>query len=223
MSGEITAGLRRDAIGLREILFQSITAMASAAAVAASIPSGAAFAGGSLPLSVLIALVACVFTASRANVSTCTFAPARVRVRPGFLARLHPRYRSPGAGIAVLSTAGIPEFGFKTEVTAPMSYAGPVVGAWTAAGVVVLVILIRRHPERIADRARVHLGEPVPAGPGRMELQSDDRPASPDAAASTGRVRLDVRWRWARHWCPTHTAATWTHPRCAPVSPATSG
>ncbi|WCD95181.1 APC family permease [Streptomyces sp. HUAS 31] len=59
-----TTGLRRDAIGLREVLFQSITAMAPAAAVAASIPSGAAFAGGSLPLSVLIALVACLFTAS---------------------------------------------------------------------------------------------------------------------------------------------------------------
>lgn len=64
MSGESGAGLRRDAIGLREVLFQSITAMAPAAAVAASIPSGAAFAGGSLPLAVLIALVACLFTAS---------------------------------------------------------------------------------------------------------------------------------------------------------------
>ncbi|MGW3096830.1 APC family permease [Streptomyces sp. NPDC001102] len=64
MSRESGAGLRRDAIGLREVLFQSITAMAPAAAVAASIPSGAAFAGGSLPLAVLIALVACLFTAS---------------------------------------------------------------------------------------------------------------------------------------------------------------
>lgn len=64
MAGEEVVGLRRDAIGLREVLFQSITAMAPAAAVAASIPSGAAFAGGSLPLAVLIALVACLFTAS---------------------------------------------------------------------------------------------------------------------------------------------------------------
>ncbi|MFI6558924.1 APC family permease [Streptomyces sp. NPDC050534] len=64
MAGEAVVGLRRDAIGLREVLFQSITAMAPAAAVAASIPSGAAFAGGSLPLAVLIALVACLFTAS---------------------------------------------------------------------------------------------------------------------------------------------------------------
>ena len=58
MSGESETTLLRDAVGLREVLFQSITAMAPAAAIAASIPSGAAFAGGSLPLSVLVALVA---------------------------------------------------------------------------------------------------------------------------------------------------------------------
>ena len=57
------ATLRKDAIGLREVLFQSITDMAPAAAIAASIPAGAAFAGGSLPLSVVFALVACLFCA----------------------------------------------------------------------------------------------------------------------------------------------------------------
>ncbi|KOU51951.1 amino acid permease [Streptomyces sp. WM6378] len=56
--------MAKNAVGLREVLFQSVTAMAPAAAVAASIPAGAAFAGGSLPLSVLVALVACLFTAS---------------------------------------------------------------------------------------------------------------------------------------------------------------
>jgi hypothetical protein len=49
-------GLRRDAIGLREVLFQSITDMAPGAAIAASIPAGALYAGGALPLSVLFAL-----------------------------------------------------------------------------------------------------------------------------------------------------------------------
>jgi len=43
-------GLRRNAIGLREVLFQSITDMAPGAAIAASIPAGAALAAGSLPL-----------------------------------------------------------------------------------------------------------------------------------------------------------------------------
>lgn len=56
-------GLRRNAIGLREVAFQSITDMAPGAAIAASIPAGAAFAGGSLPLSVLLALIASLFCA----------------------------------------------------------------------------------------------------------------------------------------------------------------
>ncbi len=56
-------GLRRDAIGLREVLFQSVTDMAPGAAVAASIPAGAAFAGGALPLSVIFALIACLLCA----------------------------------------------------------------------------------------------------------------------------------------------------------------
>src|SRR3954467_11043738 len=56
-------GLRKDAIGLREVLFQSMTDMAPGAAIAASIPFGVAYAGGALPLSVLIAMVACLLTA----------------------------------------------------------------------------------------------------------------------------------------------------------------
>src|SRR5580658_5145490 len=56
-------GLRRNAIGLREVLFQSITDMAPGAAIAASIPAGVAFAGGALPLAVVFALIACLFTA----------------------------------------------------------------------------------------------------------------------------------------------------------------
>src|ERR1700735_5450481 len=56
-------GLRRDAIGLREVLFQSITDMAPGAAIAASIPAGAGLAGGAPPLSVIFALVACLLRA----------------------------------------------------------------------------------------------------------------------------------------------------------------
>jgi amino acid transporter len=56
-------GLARDAIGLREVFFQSVTHMAPAAAVAFSIPVGANFAGGSLPLSVVFALIGCLFAA----------------------------------------------------------------------------------------------------------------------------------------------------------------
>jgi amino acid transporter len=56
-------GLAREAIGLREVLFQSITHMAPAAAVAFSIIVGANFAAGGLPLSVIFALVGCLLVA----------------------------------------------------------------------------------------------------------------------------------------------------------------
>ncbi|MFJ8199570.1 APC family permease [Streptomyces sp. NPDC096152] len=95
MSGDTTVGLRRDAIGLREVLFQSITAMAPAAAVAASIPSGAAFAGGSLPLSVLIALVACLFTA------TCVAELARELPAAGSVATYAAQGLHPAIGFLV--------------------------------------------------------------------------------------------------------------------------
>ncbi len=55
--------LAREAIGLREVLFQSITHMAPAAAVAFSIPFGAPFGAGALPLAVVLALVACLLVA----------------------------------------------------------------------------------------------------------------------------------------------------------------
>jgi amino acid transporter len=57
-------GLARGAIGLREVLFQSVTSMAPAGAVALSIAAGASYAGGALPLAVLLALIACLLVAS---------------------------------------------------------------------------------------------------------------------------------------------------------------
>jgi amino acid transporter len=56
-------GLAREAIGLREVFFQSVTHMAPAAAVAFSIIVGANFASGALPLSVVFALVGCLLVA----------------------------------------------------------------------------------------------------------------------------------------------------------------
>ena len=87
-------GLRRDAIGLREVLFQSITDMAPGAAIAASIPAGAAYAGGSLPLAVLFALIACLLSAScvgqlaselPASGSVATYAARGLHPAIGFL------------------------------------------------------------------------------------------------------------------------------------------
>jgi amino acid transporter len=84
--------LRRDAIGLREVLFQSITDMAPGAAIAASIPAGVAFAGGALPLSVIGALVACLLCA------WCIGLLSREMPAAGSLATYAARGLHPAAG-----------------------------------------------------------------------------------------------------------------------------
>jgi amino acid transporter len=58
-----TVGLRPNAVGLPGVLFQSITMMAPAAAVAFAFFPGIATAGGSFPLAVVLALVACMLLA----------------------------------------------------------------------------------------------------------------------------------------------------------------
>src|SRR3982074_3304796 len=63
MSTASEAGLERDAVGLAPMLFQSITHMAPAAAVAFSIIVGVPYAGGAIPLAVLLALIACLLVA----------------------------------------------------------------------------------------------------------------------------------------------------------------
>src|SRR5216683_941137 len=60
---DIAPRLQKDAIGLAQVLFQSITHMAPAAAVAFSIIFAVTYAGGATPLAVLLALVACLFVA----------------------------------------------------------------------------------------------------------------------------------------------------------------
>ncbi|HEU5375877.1 MAG TPA: APC family permease [Ktedonobacteraceae bacterium] len=55
--------LRANTIGLPGVLFQSITTMAPASAVAFSLFAALAYTGGALPLAVIIALVVCVLVA----------------------------------------------------------------------------------------------------------------------------------------------------------------
>jgi amino acid transporter len=56
--------LRRNAIGLPTVIFQSVTYMGPAIAVALSLTPGFALAGGALPLSMIVALVAVLCVAS---------------------------------------------------------------------------------------------------------------------------------------------------------------
>src|SRR5215467_8119890 len=58
-----TVGLRPNAVGLPGVLFQSITMMAPAAAVAFAFFPGIATAGGSFPLAIVLALVASMLLA----------------------------------------------------------------------------------------------------------------------------------------------------------------
>lgn len=140
-------GLRRDAVGLREVLFQSVTAMAPAAAVAASIPSGAAFAGGSLPLSVLIALVACLFTAS------CVAELARELPAAGSVATYAAQGLHPAVGFLVgwgyvFVEALVPpllllQLGFTTAGTLHQewsSYPADLWWPWSLAGAAVITV-----------------------------------------------------------------------------------
>jgi amino acid transporter len=77
------------------VLFQSITDMAPGAAIAASIPAGAAYAGGALPLSVLFALIACLLSAS------CVGVLAREMPAAGSLATYAARGLHPAVGFLV--------------------------------------------------------------------------------------------------------------------------
>jgi len=61
--GTVTPGLERNAIGMTEVLFQSITHMAPAVATALSIGAATSFAGGITPLAVVFAMIAVLFTA----------------------------------------------------------------------------------------------------------------------------------------------------------------
>lgn len=144
-SHQADAGLRRGAIGLSDVLFQSITAMAPAAAVAASIPAGTAFAGGSLPLSVLIALVACLFTAS------CVADLARELPAAGSVATYAARGLHPAVGFLVgwgyvCVEALVPpllllQLGFTTAGTLHeewSSYPGDLWWPWSLAGALII-------------------------------------------------------------------------------------
>ena len=62
-STTVDSSLERNAIGLTEVLFQSITHMAPAVATALSIGAATSAAGGNTPLAVVLALVAVLFTA----------------------------------------------------------------------------------------------------------------------------------------------------------------
>lgn len=139
-------GLRRDAIGLREVLFQSITDMAPGAAIAASIPAGTAYAAGALPLSVLIALVACLLSAS------CIGLLARELPSAGSLATYAARGLHPAVGFltawgyvlvgVLIAPLVLLQLGFTTASTINAEFSGYPANLWwpwSLAGAVIIL------------------------------------------------------------------------------------
>ncbi len=58
---------------------------------------------------------------------------------------------------AWLTAAGIKVFSFITPLTPPLSYMGPGVAGWMVVGVIYLVYLCRRDPQRVVEVGLVHL------------------------------------------------------------------
>jgi amino acid transporter len=138
--------LRRDAIGLREVLFQSITNMAPGAAIAAAIPAGALYAGGALPLSVLVALVACLLSAS------CIGLLARELPSAGSLATYTARGLHPAVGFltawgyvlvgVLIAPISLLQLGFTTASTINADFHGYPANLWwpwSLAGAVIIL------------------------------------------------------------------------------------
>jgi hypothetical protein len=150
--------LARGAIGLREVLFQSVASMAPAGAAALSIAAGTTYAGGALPLAVLLALVF--------NLSCIMFYLRRRRQEFNLLLHLV----IPVVGIAAFIPAFLTALGighsflkFVTPLSYPSSEAGLAIGIWYLIGVVVLIYLYARHPARLPEMKRVFADEAEPA------------------------------------------------------------
>ena len=177
--------LRRNAIGLPDVVFTSVTTMAPASAAAFSIAVGALFAGGPLVLGVVIALVGCMFTALSIGQMArhlpsaggmYTYIARGLGSKLGFLAGWGFAGAYPlvvplvsvlfGSilGIVLFVPAffadlGIKLFSFISPLTYPLSLAGIVIGAWYALGVVMVIFFALRHPRRIADTAKVFMDD----------------------------------------------------------------
>ncbi len=60
---------------------------------------------------------------------------------------------------AWLTAAGLPVFPLVSELTAPISYAGPAVAIWIGLSLVWMLVLYLLKPQRVGDVSRVHFDE----------------------------------------------------------------
>jgi amino acid transporter len=64
---------------------------------------------------------------------------------------------------AFLAGAGLPVFSFISKLPKPLSYAGPAAAVWMVIGIVYMLYLRARHPERIRETRRIFIEEPSPS------------------------------------------------------------
>jgi len=163
-SSTTIAPLERDAVGLPETLFQSMTSMAPAAAIAASIPLGAAFAAGALPLAVLFAFIGILFTAWSIG-QLAKHIPAAGSVATYSAAGLHPWVGFlVGWGYTAMQVLVLPlvmlQLGFTVAGEWHSEQASFSTGNWwifTVAGTLIVCFLVYRGV-RTSTRAGVWLG-----------------------------------------------------------------
>ena len=143
--------LEKNAIGLREVVFQSICSMAPGAAIAASIPAGAGFAGGALALAVIFAFIGILFTASSigqlakhipSSGSVATYSAIGLRPWVGYLV---------GWGYAAVEVLIVPlvmlQLGFTAAGEWHANQSGFPVGSWwifTTLGTLLVAFLVWR-------------------------------------------------------------------------------
>ena len=65
---------------------------------------------------------------------------------------------------AFLAAVGLPVFSFISRLPKPLAYAGPAAGIWMVIGIIYMVYLLLRHPQRIKETRRIFIDE-EPAAP----------------------------------------------------------
>jgi len=66
---------------------------------------------------------------------------------------------------AWLTSEGIRAFSFVAPLTPPSSYMGPGVAGFMVVGVIYVIYLYARHPQRVTEVGLVHIDEPVSGEP----------------------------------------------------------
>jgi len=166
------ATLARGAIGLREVLFQSVTSMAPAGAVALvvtlAIGLPVALHFGATTAFVFLATILTGIMIAIYMVFNLSCILFYLRRRGEFNILLH--LVIPVVGIVAFIPAFLTALGighsflkFVTPLSYPSSEAGLAIGIWYVIGVVVLIYLYVRHPARLPEMRRVFADEPAPA------------------------------------------------------------